>query len=674
MRRDADKKPEAGGKGGDPSKAPRNPLRRQLFIWLLVLGGVLAGLMVIKRSAVPEATELNLMQLEKHLAAGHVEKLVIKGSKHVTGTLRIGAAPYRRVKLTVPEAYLDSTVIDRWAKHLSENDGDLKSEPSNMWPLLAMNVVPLLLLVLLMLYFFNRQMRMASSRDGAFPFLRSTVRQAQKEKSKISFADVAGVDEAKAELQETVQFLKSPEKFQSVGARIPRGILLVGYPGTGKTLLAKAVAGEAEVPFYSIAGSDFVELFVGVGAARVRDLFQKARSTQPCIIFLDEIDAVGRKRGTGLGGGHDEREQTLNAILSEMDGFNRENGIIVLAATNRSDVLDPALLRPGRFDREIVVDLPDLDGREAILKVHTRKVKTEPSLDLRVIARGTPGFSGADLEAVINEAAILAAVRGKKRVELQDLEEARDKVRFGRQKKSRIMSKEDRMLTAYHESGHALVAMLHPDVEPLHKVTIIPRGFSLGMTMILPEKDKYSLRKRECLGILIMHMAGRAAEELFCQDISSGVKDDIETATGLARKMVTQWGMSERLGLVSYSDEEEHVFLGSEITRAKRHGEHISQQIDEEIRAFLEGAHSEATKMCQEHGRELKALAGALLKLETLTSAEVQKIFDGRSAEELLKEREIEAQQKRSLESAAPERPEEDTAEGDVPAPAGSPA
>jgi len=677
VNRDSNKTPQPrrGGGGPEPPKTPRHQIGRQLFLWAIVLSCMLVGLLLIKRGGGSEQREITLPQFEEQLEAGNVEGLVIRGNRVIV-TLRPGAASYTRMKMTVKEDYLDSRVIDRWKAQLPKGNPEALKfvTSSDLWPLLAVQVVPLLLLVLLIIFFLNRQMRMASAREGALPFLKSNVRLAHKQRPNVTFDDVAGVDEAKEELQETVEFLKNPERFQTVGGRIPRGILLVGYPGTGKTLLAKAVAGEANVPFFSLSGSDFVELFVGVGAARVRDLFQRARENQPCIIFLDEIDAVGRKRGTGLGGGHDEREQTLNAILSEMDGFNREDGVIVLAATNRSDVLDPALLRPGRFDREIVVDLPDLNGRLAILEVHTRKVKTAPGLDLRVIARGTPGFSGADLEAVVNEAAILAATKGKKWVEIEDLEEARDKVRFGREKKSRVMSEEDRVMTAYHESGHALAAMLCPDIEPLHKVTIIPRGLSLGMTMVLPEKDKYGLRKRECEGMLVMQMAGRVAEELFCQDVSSGAKDDIEAATKLARKMVTQWGMSERLGPVSYSDEEEHVFLGSEITRAKKHGEQISQQIDEEIRAMLHRAHAQATKLCQENAATVRALATALLKLETLTSEQVQRIMDGVSPDKLLAERQGELERKTAGQGGEEETPQEGTAAGDLPAPARSPA
>ena len=649
---------------------------RQLFLWLVVIAGVLIALMLIKKTGEPEEKKVSLVKFEQLLESGAVTSLRIKGEE-IVGSLEPDTAAYNKFKLTVPQGYRDRK-LDEWGQYFQENpEGFEFDQESNIWPFLLMNVAPLLLLVLVLIYFFNRQMRMANPRDGGVPFLKSNVKLAQQKKPDVSFDDVAGVQEAKEELQETVQFQKNPEKFHSIGGRIPRGMLLVGHPGTGKTLLAKAVAGEANVPFFSLCGSDFVELFVGVGASRVRDLFSKARENQPCIIFLDEIDAVGRKRGTGLGGGHDEREQTLNAILSEMDGFSREDGIIVMAATNRPDVLDPALLRPGRFDRQITVDLPDLKGREGILRVHARRVKMKEGTDLSVIARGTPGFSGADLEALINEAAILAAARRKKAVDLDDLEDARDKVRFGREKKSRVMSEEDRLMTAYHEAGHAVVATLHEDVEPLHKVTIIPRGLALGMTMILPEKDKYGMRKRECLGNLSMNMAGRVAEEMFCDDISSGAKDDIEKSTQLARKMVTQWGMSERLGAVSYSDEDEHVFLGSEISRSSKHGEKIAQQIDEEIRVLLREAHSTAKEILQQHSVATQALANALLKLETIGAEEVRELIDGKTAEELVAEH-----KQREEDSAVETEPETDSSEkiaegpagGDVPAPAGSPA
>jgi cell division protease FtsH len=635
---------------------------------VIILGLLLSILLVARKVSRQQVETIYQDQFRELLETRQIESIEAKGS-WINVTLRDGG---RKVKVNLPEEYSRAPeTINDWLEHGVK----LTFPDASMLPAILLNVVPLVLLILVMLYFVNRQMRMASAREGAFPFLKSNVSMAQKESTGVTFEDVAGVDEAKEELEETVEFLRNPEKYQSIGGRIPRGILLVGHPGTGKTLLAKAVAGEATVPFFSLCGSDFVELFVGVGAARVRDLFTKARENQPCIIFLDEIDAVGRKRGAGLGGGHDEREQTLNAILAAMDGFSRDDGIIVMAATNRNDVLDPALLRPGRFDRQIVVDLPDVKGREGILKVHARKVKLDATADLSIVARGTPGCSGADLEALVNEGALLAATRGKTSVGLAELEEARDKIIFGRQKRSRVMSEEDRRITAYHEAGHALLAALHPDVEPLHKVTIIPRGPTLGLTMTLPERDRYNVRRRECLGRLILAMAGRASEELFCDDISAGAKNDIQTATVLARKMVTQWGMSQKIGPVSYSDEEEHIFLGTEISRAKRHGEQISQLIDEEIKSLLDQAYEDAKELCQKHAKELDALAQTLLKLETLTGDEVKLILDGGSSDDIEASRKVE-ERKREADSETPPEEElpEGPAAGDLPAPAGSPA
>ncbi|MFW6279811.1 MAG: ATP-dependent zinc metalloprotease FtsH [Planctomycetota bacterium] len=650
------------------------PFGRQLFLWFVVIAGVLLTLMLIRKTGQQAPEKISLVKFEQLLEDDKVKNLQIEGNE-LTGTLVSGAEDYENIKLQLPQGYIDNK-IDDWKNYFADNpDGFSTKSESNFWPFLLMNVAPLLLLVLVLVYFFNRQMRMANPHEGGMPFTKSNVTVADREKPGITFEDVAGVEEAKEELKETVEFLKNPDRFHSVGGRIPRGMLLVGHPGTGKTLMAKAVAGEAGVPFFSLCGSDFVEMFVGVGASRVRDLFDKATEHQPCIIFLDEIDAVGRKRGTGLGGGHDEREQTLNAILSAMDGFTREDGIIVMAATNRPDVLDPALLRPGRFDRQITVDMPDLNGREEILKVHARRVKMKKGTDLSIIARGTPGFSGADLEALINEAALIAASKRKKALDIDDLEQARDKVQFGREKKSRVMSEEDRRMTAYHEAGHAVIATLHSDVEPLHKVSIIPRGLSLGMTMILPEKDKYGMRKKECLGNLAMNMAGRAAEEIFCDDISSGAKDDIEKSTNLARKMVTQWGMSEQLGAVSYSNDDEHVFLGSEISRSRKHGENMAQKIDEEIRRLLHQAHETAHEMIEEHAAATRALAEALLEIETINSEEVRELLDGKDPEELVAER-------RQAEKAAADSSgdnekisgEKETASGNMPSPAGSPA
>ncbi len=672
---DNEEKPE---EQNDDSPSPDNsgghPVGRQLFLWVVVIAGVLVSLMLLKKTAEPTKKDISLVTFEKHLNAGDVKNLNIDGDE-LTGTLKSGAAPYGKFELHVSRGYIDEH-IDEWKGHFVNNPEGFQTDPgSDLWPFLLMNVAPLLLLVLVLVYFFNRQMRMANPSEGGMSFLKSKSNLAHEHKPDVSFEDVAGVEEAKADLKETVQFLKNPERFHEIGGRIPRGMLMVGRPGTGKTLLAKAVAGEADVPFFSLCGSDFVEMFVGVGASRVRDLFEQARENQPCIIFLDEIDAVGRKRGTGLGGGHDEREQTLNAILSEMDGFSREVGIIVMAATNRPDVLDPALLRPGRFDRQITVNMPDLNGREAILEIHSQDVKMDPNADLSIIARGTPGFSGADLEALINEAALLAASRGKKAVDIHDLEDARDKVRFGREKKSRVMTDKDRKMTAYHEAGHAIVATLHPDVEPLHKVSIIPRGMGLGMTMILPENDKYGMRKNECLGTLTLNIAGRVAEEIFCDDISSGAKDDIEKSTNLARKMVTQWGMSERLGAVCYSDEDEHVFLGSEISQSRKHGEKIAQQIDDEIRVFLHDAHTQAEEMIQDNKDAVESLAHALLELETVQADEVKALLDGKDVQEIVDEREQEKEQPTSdTQENNGDEITEGPAAGDMPAPAGSPA
>jgi cell division protease FtsH len=642
-----------------------------LLLAALVVFAVLLLLAVYKRTDQTQQAADTEDEFFALLNAGQVESLEIRGNK-VQARLKGASGPGAVRRFTFPE--MRTTDIERWSALVSKLD---YREESGLVAAAVLQIAPFLLLLVFMLYFFNRQMRAMGTREGWVPFVGNSTQQARKEKPRVTFEDVAGVDEAKEEVQELVEFLKNPEKFQRVGGRTPRGVLLVGAPGTGKTLLAKAIAGEADVPFFSLCGSDFVELFVGVGAARVRDLFRKARQSEPAIIFLDEIDAVGRKRGTGLGGGHDEREQTLNAILSEMDGFSRDEGVIIIAATNRPDVLDPALLRPGRFDREIVVDMPDVKGREEILAVHCRKVKMADGVSLRQIARGTPGFTGADLDALINEAAIRAAMKGQRHVRMEDLEEARDKVRFGREKKrSRVMSPEDRMLTAYHESGHALIAKLNEHVEPLHKVTIIPRGVAMGMTMVLPEKDKYGLRKQECLGAITMWMAGRVAEEMFCGDISSGAGADIEIATELARKMVTRWGMSETLGPISYSDEEEHVFLGNEITRGKRHSEKMAEEIDHEVQSILMDCYQKARETCEEHSDGLKRIAEALLELETLTGEEVDRILRGETTEQLAAAR-AESEAEYARQNAAeepPPGPDEGKAAGGYPRPLGSPA
>jgi len=513
----------------------------------------------------------------------------------------------------------------------------ITNEPStDVWTLLLIQVVPWIFLLGLFAFFLRSQIKAAGGSGGIMSFGRSRVKMITPDQAKVTFDLVAGVEEAKEEVTEIIAFLKDPKRFSRLGGRVPRGVLLVGPPGTGKTLLAKAIAGEANVPFFAISGSDFVEMFVGVGASRVRDLFKQARENAPCVIFLDEIDAVGRKRGAGLGGGHDEREQTLNAILVEMDGFETDAGVIMIAATNRPDVLDPALLRPGRFDRQIVLDLPDVRGREAILVVHAQRVKLDPAVDLSVVARGTPMFSGAELEALINEAALIATLKNKDHVQQDDLDEARDKVRFGRQKKSRVMVEEDRRVTAYHEAGHAVVAVkLAGIVEPLHKVTIIPRGMALGVTLQLPERDKYHHRKRELLGRLTVAFGGRVAEELFCDDISGGAANDIEQATDIARAMICSWGMSDALGPVALGERRGEVFLGDELLRSKNYSEATSEAIDREVRATLDKCHDDALAILKEHSREVEQVAQALLRHETVTGDEVRAMMAGLSVDDL---------------------------------------
>src|SRR5881394_2293273 len=475
-------------------------------------------------------------------------------------------------------------------------------------------------------FLFRQQIRMAGK--GVLNFGKSKARMLARDKNKITFRDVAGVEEAKDEVQELVEFLRDPKKFQKLGGRIPKGVLLVGPPGTGKTLLARAIAGEADVPFFSISGSDFVEMFVGVGASRVRDMFEQGKKSAPCIIFIDEIDAVGRHRGHGVGGGHDEREQTLNALLVEMDGFDTQEGVIIIAATNRPDVLDPALLRPGRFDRQITVNLPDVKGREEILRVHAKKVKLAEGVDLAVIARGTPGYSGAELANVINEAALLAARRGLKGITLAELEEARDKVRWGKERRSLALSEKEKQNTAYHEAGHALLLELLPHTEPLHKVTIIPRGPSLGSTMWLPEEDKYTNRKNELLASLAVKMGGRVAEEIVFGDVTTGAAGDIKMATAMARKMVCEWGMSEKMGMVEYGEHEDYVFLGRDISRARDYSEATAEEIDHEVRRLLDDAYQLAKKTLVANRSALDVIAKALLEYETLDGNQIREIVE----------------------------------------------
>lgn len=497
-------------------------------------------------------------------------------------------------------------------------------ENNNAFLQLVLGIMPILIIGLLIWFFFIRQIKAAGR--GALSFGKSKARLLSKEKNKTTFKDVAGVEEAKDEVSELVEFLKDPKKFQKLGGRIPKGVLMVGPPGTGKTLLAKAIAGEADAAFFSISGSDFVEMFVGVGASRVRDMFEQARKSTPCLIFIDEIDAVGRARGHGMGGGNDEREQTLNALLVEMDGFDTTEGIIIIAATNRPDVLDPALLRPGRFDRQVTVNLPDVRGREAILKVHAKNVKLESTVDLSVIARGTPGFSGAELANLLNEAALIAARAGRKGIGMRELEEARDKVRWGRERRSLAMSEEDKRATAWHEAGHALVNVLLEHTHPLHKVTIIPRGRALGATMSLPKEDVLNMRRKQAVDMITMAMAGRIAESMVIDDISSGASGDIQQATAIAKSMVMHWGMSDKLGHVLYGESQEYVFLGRDMMRSKDYSNETAELIDEEVKRFVEDGYNTAKRLIDENRDKLEIIAKALLEFETLDGAQVEEI------------------------------------------------
>ena len=487
---------------------------------------------------------------------------------------------------------------------------------------------PMLLLIGVWI-FFMRQMQ--SGGGKAMGFGKSRARLLTEKVGRVTFDDVAGIDEAKQELEEIVEFLKDPQKFQRLGGKIPKGCLLVGPPGTGKTLLARAIAGEANVPFFTISGSDFVEMFVGVGASRVRDMFEQGKKNAPCIIFIDEIDAVGRHRGAGLGGGNDEREQTLNQMLVEMDGFEANEGVILIAATNRPDVLDPALLRPGRFDRQVTVPNPDVLGREKIIKVHLRKVPMAPDVDPKVIARGTPGFSGADLANLVNEAALLAARKGKRMVTMLELEEAKDKVLIGTERRSMVMTEEEKRLTAYHEAGHALVGLNSPGHDPLHKVTIIPRGRALGVTVSLPERDRYGYSKRELLARIAMTFGGRVAEEIIFgpENITTGASNDIMQATNMARRMVTEWGMSEKLGPLRYSDNEEEVFLGHSVTQRKTVSDATAAMIDAEVRGIVEGGEQRAKEILTTHIDDLHAIAKGLLEYETLSADDIAKLLRG---------------------------------------------
>ena len=601
---------------------------------------------------------ITVSEFRRRVIDGQVEKVVISDEK-LTGTM-VAESNTGKPQGTSEEFQVTLNTVsgkqEDFSQFLREHNVEYSYERMSTLVQVLLSILPWILILGFMYFFVFRQMRGAGGMLGNFG--RSRHQVGSTNQRRVTFEDVAGIEEAKEEVAEIIQFLRDPKKFQRLGGRIPRGVLLVGNPGCGKTLLAKAIAGEAEVPFFSISGSDFVEMFVGVGASRVRDLFKQAKENSPCIIFLDEIDAVGRKRGAGIaGGGHDEREQTLNAILVEMDGFSTNDQVIVIAATNRADVLDHALTRPGRFDRQIYVPLPDVKGRMEILKVHARKVKLSDNIDLHRLARGTPMFSGADLEAIINEAALSATMAEKESIEMDDLEEARDKVRWGRARRSREIDEKERIAVAYHEAGHALVQSLLDDADPVHKVSIIPRSAMGGATFSLPERDRTMYTRRYCLAFLQTCFGGRLAEEIFVGDISSGASGDISQATGLARTMITEWGMSEALGFVRYqADQTDNIFADM---MAKEHSDQTAQVIDQEVKRLLDEAADAARKLIETHRDQMEAVKDALLKYETIDGEELKQIIAGKvldkpTVADLLAAEQQRTDQTRSEENAAP--------------------
>ena len=597
-----------------------NNLFKSIGIWLVV-ALVLMTIFNQFNTHQPSGgqAQMDYSQFLEEVRQGHITKVTIEGR-----TLKALTTDGKHISSYAPQ--------DLWlVSDLIKNGVKIEAKPEEE-PSMLMNILvswfPMLLLIGVWV-FFMRQMQ-GGGKGGAFSFGKSRARMLDEGKERYTFADVAGCDEAKEEVSELVDFLREPTKFQNLGGRIPRGVLLVGSPGTGKTLLAKAIAGEAKVPFFSISGSDFVEMFVGVGAARVRDMFEQAKKQSPCIVFIDEIDAVGRQRGAGMGGGNDEREQTLNALLVEMDGFEGASGVIVIAATNRPDVLDPALLRPGRFDRQVVVPLPDIRGREQILMVHMRKVPVAADVKADILARGTPGMSGADLANLVNEASLFAARRGKRFVEMDDFEAAKDKIMMGTERRTMIMPEEERRNTAYHESGHAVVAKLLPKTDPVHKVTIIPRGRALGLTMQLPKEDRYSMDKNRILDTIAVLFGGRIAEEIFMHQMTTGASNDFERATDMARRMVTQWGMSEALGTMVYGENEGEVFLGRSVTTHKNVSEATMQKVDEEIRRIIDQQYALARKLIEENSDKIEAMAHALLEWETLDAEQLDDIMAGK--------------------------------------------
>ena len=605
-----------------------NNFGRNLALWVIIIVLLLLLFNVFQPGSTQHAAQqLAYSDFIGDVNNGRVRSVVVQ-DHNISGTLTDGTS----FETYTPQ---DPTLIPR----LTEKGVEVMAKPqdsdSNPFLRYLINYAPILLMFGAWI-FIMRQMQAGGGR--AMGFGKSRAKMLTEKQGRVTFEDVAGIDEAKGELQEIVDFLRDPQKFTRLGGKIPKGVLLVGPPGTGKTLLARAIAGEANVPFFTISGSDFVEMFVGVGASRVRDMFEQGKKAAPCIIFIDEIDAVGRHRGAGLGGGNDEREQTLNQMLVEMDGFESNEGVILIAATNRPDVLDPALLRPGRFDRQVVVPNPDVVGREKILRVHMRKVPLASDVDPKVIARGTPGFSGADLANLVNEAALMAARMGKRTVAMLEFENAKDKVLMGAERRSLVMSEDEKKMTAFHEGGHALVAIMTPGADPVHKATIIPRGRALGLVMSLPEGDRYSKSRAKCLGELTLAMGGRAAEEIIfgADNVSNGASGDIKMATDLARRMVSEWGMSDKLGMIAYGDNGQEVFLGHSVTQNKNVSEETVREIDDEIKRLIDSAYARARTMLIEHVDDLHRLANALLEYETLSGEEIRQVLRGEPIERVV--------------------------------------
>ena len=599
-------------------------MAKNLILWMIIAGVLLTVFQNINQE--PREDSINYSEFIREVRSGRVQRVELAGI-NIAG-MRNDNSQFRSVMPLIGDDQLLSDLFDNDVE-VTANEPEQRS----IWIDLLLSIFPILIIVALFL-FFMRQMQGggAGGKGGPMSFGKSKAKLLGEDQIKVTFADVAGVDEAKADVQELVEFLREPDKFQRLGGRIPRGVLMVGQPGTGKTLLAKAIAGEAKVPFFSISGSDFVEMFVGVGASRVRDMFEQAKKQSPCIIFIDEIDAVGRHRGAGLGGGHDEREQTLNQLLVEMDGFEGNDGVIVVAATNRPDVLDPALLRPGRFDRQVVVGLPDIRGREQILKVHMRKVPINDNVKAGVIARGTPGFSGADLANLVNEAALFSARAGKRLVTMEEFEKAKDKIMMGAERKSMVMSDKERMNTAYHEAGHAIVGRIVPDHDPVYKVSIIPRGRALGVTMFLPEEDRYSLSRQTILSQICSLYGGRIAEEITLgkDGVTTGASNDIQRATEMARNMVTKWGLSETLGPLLYSEDEGEVFLGrSAASQAKSFSGETAIAIDVEVRKIIDECYGRAEKILKDHRPQLDMMKDALMEYETIDADMIDDIMKG---------------------------------------------